>query len=112
MGGGKDDASGDQEVNILILRSAVKDLINGREFYERQGEGLGDYFEESLSSDIDSLRLYAGIHTLVHGYHRMLSDKFPFAVYYEVIGSQIMVRAVLDCRRDPTWTRNRLRGLQ
>jgi len=39
MGGGKDDASGDQEVNILILRSAVKDLINGREFYERQGEG-------------------------------------------------------------------------
>ena len=38
MGGGKDDASGDQEVNILILRSAVKDLINGREFYERQGE--------------------------------------------------------------------------
>ncbi|OQC56814.1 MAG: hypothetical protein BWX54_01320 [Verrucomicrobia bacterium ADurb.Bin018] len=96
-------------MRIVILRSAIDDLIQGQAFYERQGEGLGDYFEESLSADIDSLRLFAGIHALVHGYHRMLSAKFPFAVYYDVVGDQIRVRAVLDCRRDPKRTRNRLR---
>ena len=96
-------------MRIVILRSAIEDLIQGQAFYERQGEGLGDYFEESLSADIDSLRLYAGSHALAYGYHRMLSAKFPFAVYYDVVGDQIRVRAVLDCRRDPKRIVNRLR---
>jgi hypothetical protein len=96
-------------VRIVLLRSAINDLVRGREFYEEQGEGLGGYFEESLSADIESLRLFAGIHVTVHGCHRMLSAKFPYAVYYEVVADQIRVRAVLDCRREPTWIRSRLR---
>jgi len=34
-------------VKILLLRSAIKDLVSGREFYESQGDGLGEYFEEA-----------------------------------------------------------------
>ena len=64
MGGGEEDTSGENEVRIVILRSAVEDLVRGREFYERQEDWLGDYFEESLSADIDSLRLYAGVHAI------------------------------------------------
>lgn len=96
-------------MRIVVLRSAVEDLARGRDFYEQQGEGLGDYFEESLTSDIDSLRLYAGIHVQAHGYHRMLSDRFPYAIYYELADEQIRIRAVLDCRRDPKWIRSRIR---
>ena len=96
-------------MKIVILRSAVEDLARGRDFYDHQGEGLGDYFEESLATDIDSLRLYAGVHVMAHGYHRMLSDRFPYAIYYEVAAEQIRIRAVLDCRRDPKWTCSRIR---
>ncbi len=99
-------------MRIVILRSAVEDLARGRDFYNRQGEGLGDYFEESLTADIDSLRLYAGVHVLAYGCHRMLSDRFPYAIYYEVTGEQIRIRAVLDCRRDPKWIRLRIRKAQ
>ena len=95
-------------MKIVILRSAIEDIARGRIFYEQQGEGLGDYFEESLTADIDSLRLYAGIHVLAHGYRRMLSDRFPYAIYYELAGEQIRIRAVLDCRRDPKWIRSRV----
>ena len=95
-------------MRIVILRSAVDDLIAGRDFYEQRGEGLGDYFEESISADIDSLRLYAGIHVMAHGYHRLLSTKFPYAIYYEIVGDEIRVRGVLDCRRDPHWIQSRL----
>ena len=109
MGGRKEDSSGKNKVRIVILRSAIEDLVRGREFYEQQGEGLGDYFEESLAADIDSLRLFAGIHAMAHGYHRILSAKFPYAVYYEIVADQIRVRAVLDCRRDPKRIRSRLR---
>jgi hypothetical protein len=96
-------------VTIVILRSAIEDLWRGREFYEQQGEGLGDYFDESLAADIESLRLYAGIHSKAYGYHRMLAERFPFAIYYDVDEQEIRVRAVLDCRRDPKWIRSRLK---
>ncbi len=49
-------------MKLRILPSAVKDLHRSREFYARQSESLGDYFLDSLFSDIDSLELYAGVH--------------------------------------------------
>jgi hypothetical protein len=51
---------------------AEADLLDGFRFYERQSAGIGSYFLEALYSDIESLRLYAGIHRRVFGYHRML----------------------------------------
>ena len=74
-------------MRILILPSARDDLSDGFEFYERQQAGLGDYFQESLFSDIESLQLYAGIHPKWFGYHRLLSKRFPYAVYYDQEGT-------------------------
>ena len=62
-------------MKIKILSSALEDLANGRKFYDKQGEGLGEYFFDSLFSDIDSLVLFGGIHREFHGYHRMLSKR-------------------------------------
>ncbi|MFW6053153.1 MAG: hypothetical protein ACOC8I_04520, partial [Desulfosalsimonas sp.] len=47
-------------MKIKVLSSAIKDLYEGRKFYEKQREGLGEYFFDSLFSDVDSLTLYAG----------------------------------------------------
>ena len=69
-------------MKIKILPSAICDLDRGRMFYARQGESVGDYFLDSLFSDIDSLELYAGVHMKVFDYHRMLARRFPYAVYY------------------------------
>ena len=44
-------------MSIEILNSAEEDLLDGFEFYERQSKGLGDYFPDSLFSDIESLYL-------------------------------------------------------
>ena len=68
-------------MKIQILASAVNDLADGRRFYERQSAGLGEYFLDSLFSDIDSLALYAGIHRKAFGFHRLLSRRFPYAIY-------------------------------
>ena len=95
-------------MRVQILDEAQRDLVEGYRFYEGQGEGLGDYFLDSLFSDIDSLQLYAGIHPVYFGYNRLLSKRFPFAVYYRVENEMVRVYAVLDCRREPSWTRTRL----
>jgi len=46
-------------MSIKILPSAIEDLYAGRLFYDKQGEGLGEYFFDSIFSDIDSLALLA-----------------------------------------------------
>ncbi|WP_172437635.1 hypothetical protein, partial [Acidithiobacillus marinus] len=67
------------------------------------------YFLNSLTSDIDSLVIYAGIHALHFGnFHRLLAKRFPFAVYYRLEDSIIHIYAVLDCRQNPAWLRNQL----
>lgn len=38
----------------------------------------------------------------------MLSKRFPFVVYYRIEGEAIRIYAVLDCRRDPERTADRL----
>lgn len=88
-------------MRIRILSLAVEDLDRGRIFYEHQQPGLGEYFLDALFSDIDALLLHAGVHAKVFGYHRALSERFPFAIYYRVAGEVIEVWRVLDCRQYP-----------
>lgn len=92
-------------MKLRILTSAFNDLERGREFYESMAEGLGNYFFDSLFSDIDSLLLYGGIHRKVFGYHRSLSRRFPYAIYYKKDATDfIVVYRVLDCRQNPQKT--------
>ena len=49
------------QVRIEILSEAENDLLAGANFYKRRCAGLGEYFLDSLYSDIDSLLLYAGV---------------------------------------------------
>jgi hypothetical protein len=75
-------------MKVRILTSAFNDLAAGRRFYDKQGEGLGNYFLNSVFADIDSLALYAGIHRKILGQgvsektvaaktHRTLKNKSP-----------------------------------
>ena len=95
-------------MRIKILSSAMDDLYEARLFYEKQGEGLGDCFFDSIFSDIDSLALYGGIHGKVYGCHRLLSKRFPYAVYYTVENSKVVVQRVLDLRQNPKKIRRAL----
>ena len=49
-------------MKIKILESTLEDIRKGWYFYESQKEGLENYFMENIISDIDSLKIFAGIH--------------------------------------------------
>ncbi|PIT75990.1 type II toxin-antitoxin system RelE/ParE family toxin [Limnohabitans sp. JirII-31] len=95
-------------MKIRLLSLAIDDLRAGSRFYESQQTGLGDYFLDALFSDIDSLLLYASVHQKVFGYHRTLSKRFPYAIYYRVGVAEVQVWRVLDCRQNPTSIKQRL----
>lgn len=89
-------------MKIEILSIAMGDIQSGQGFYERQQEGLGAYFLDSLFSDIDALLLYAGMHQQFFGYYRALSKRFPYAIYYRISEQTVQVWRVLDCRQKPS----------
>jgi hypothetical protein len=96
-------------MKVQILDQAAEDLVEGFHFYEAQQAGLGSYFLTNLYADIESLRLYGGVHRLVYrNYHRLLSKRFPFGVFYALRDDTVYICAVLDCRRSPAWIRKRL----
>jgi plasmid stabilization system protein ParE len=72
--------------------------------------GLGEYFLDSLFSEIDSLLLFGGIHRKVYGYHRLIAKRFPYAVYYRTEEDRmVVVWRVLDLRQSPLSIRKALR---
>lgn len=95
-------------MRIKVHRSAKVDLLDARLFYEEQQEGLGDYFSSSLESDIESLKLYAGIHRQHRGYYKALSQRFPYSIYYRIVDDTIRIYAVLDNRANPSDNDERL----
>ena len=60
MAAGQEGIMSAVRMKIRILRTAMDDLSAGRLFYDKQQEGVGDYFFDSLFAEIDSLRM-AGV---------------------------------------------------
>ena len=96
-------------MKIIILDRAVGHIRDGSWFYERQGRGLGSYFRTSILDDINRLKTTAGVHRVVGKYHRSISRRFPFVIYYRIESSQVRIHAILDSRRHPDWIRQQLK---
>jgi plasmid stabilization system protein ParE len=94
--------------NIIVLEQASDDITEGKRFYNINGINVSDYFFDSILADIESLKLYAGIHSKHVGLYRMLTKRFPFAIYYDIAETTVVVIAVLDSRRKPAWIRKKL----
>lgn len=93
---------------VIVLTEVYQDLGNGRIFYEKREKGVGDYFWDSITSDIESLFIYAGIHSKKFDFYRMPAKRFPYAIYYDISDDLAMVVAVLPMRRNPTWVEDAL----
>ena len=97
-------------MTVRILRTAQRDLAEGRDFYECQDPGAGSYFLNGIKTDVLSLESLAGVHRQVFGFHRLIASRFPHAIYYRISEGEVLVFRILDCRRNPRWISKELRG--
>ena len=88
-------------MRIRLLPEAERDLEICADFYESQRAGLGVYFNDCLAADIESLKLYAGIHESYCGFYRSLCKRSPFSIYYKTNEDCVEIYAILDSRQDP-----------
>lgn len=96
-------------MKINITSDAEEDLTVGFWFYEQQKAGLGDHFRSSVIADIESLKIFGGVHESSNKIHRKLCKKFPFTIYYRMNSeNELTVIAVLDQRQNPAAIKGRL----
>ncbi len=90
-------------MKIEISSGAEADVADGYWFYKSQSVGLGDYFRSCIFVDIEPLRYFGGIHEIEYGFHRSLSKRFPFGIYYTIASdcrcrSRSSTRTALETR--------------
>ena len=88
-------------MRLRILDLAEADLLSGFRFYERRCRGLGWYFLDTLSADIQSLHLYAGVHRKCLRYFRMFPVVFhpPSTTESSVMRSKCGASLIADVIR-------------
>ena len=95
---------------VKVLEEAARDIEQAWDFYDGIMDSLGEYFFESLLTDLNRLEFLHGIHSKHFGLQRMLTARFPFGIYYREVERETQVVAILDLRRDQSWIQKELTG--
>jgi plasmid stabilization system protein ParE len=97
------------EYHLVTQPRAARDVDGIFDWYEDERPGLGREFVEELRTTYD--RILTGPYryqVLSSDIRRALLRRFPYAVFFAVEGSTIVVIRVLHTRRDPReWQRGR-----
>jgi len=93
----------------LFRPEAAAEVEDAFRWYERQRHGLGGEFldavRDCLEAVIDRPEAYAAVH---RDTRRALLRRFPYGLFYRLLGDQMVVIACFHARRDPkVWRRRR-----
>jgi len=88
---------------LIIRPEAEQDMQGAFGWYEDRVSGLGREFLRCVDAAIAQINRAPAIHPVVYqDIRRVLTRRFPFGIFYIVVGQRIIVLAVLHTRRDPS----------
>jgi len=94
---------------VQIRRSAELEIAEAQVWYESQQSGLGREFRTEISRVIDRLAETPFVYQIVHrNVRRAIIRRFPYLVWYRVIGANVIVIACTYAGRDPKYVKARL----
>lgn len=85
---------------LLVRPEAEQDIEIARDWYDGVQRGLGDAFLDELSEALHPLADYPEISRLYHkNFRRILLHRFPYKIFYQVIGYRVVIFRVLHVRQ-------------
>lgn len=88
---------------LLVREEAENDLQHAFDWYEARRTGLGDEFLLCVEAVFQSIRRQPELYAVVHrAVRRALCRRFPYGIFYVIVGDTVVVMAVLNCQRDPS----------
>lgn len=88
---------------VLVFRQEIRDELNeAYNWYESQQQGLGDEFLDSVDEMLNRICQMPESYAVVYrDVRRAVVRRFPYAVYYRIVSSRVIVTAIFHSRRDP-----------
>ena len=93
---------------------ALAEIASAADWYDRQREGLGDEFLDSLHARLEQLiatpslggRLVGAVSDIPA--RKLLLTRFPYVIVFVEVGDEIRVLAVMHAKRRPGYWMKRL----
>jgi plasmid stabilization system protein ParE len=87
---------------FTIRPEAEADLADAKRWYDGRREGLGADFLLCIEGALENIRRNPAIYPVVYkDVRRATVRRFPYGVFYRVVGQRIIVLGVFHGRRDP-----------
>jgi len=86
---------------VLIRAAAEKDLDDAHRWYNNQRPGLGDEFLVSIAEAFTRLEQHPERYRVIYKeFRRVLVERFPYRIFYQLRGNDVIVFRVLHHARD------------
>jgi toxin ParE1/3/4 len=88
----------------VTLRSAAQaDLREARDWYDQRQAGLGNEFLLAVADSMLALEQSPQRPAIYYrDFRRVLTDRFPFKIFYRIEGHSVIVYRILHAARDHT----------
>ena len=97
--------------SVWFLPAALVDIRAACDWYESEHPGLGDEFRDAVEHALDRITEFPLASPVVHrATRRYLLARFPYCLFYRVVGDGLVVVALLHAARDPDVPESRLQG--
>ena len=86
--------------HVLIRASAEKDIEEARGWYNNRRPGLGDEFLVSIAEAFIRLEESPERYRILYkGFRRVLVERFPYRIFFQIRGDKLIVFRVLHHAR-------------
>jgi plasmid stabilization system protein ParE len=88
---------------VLVFRPEVREeLDEAYNWYQSQQTGLGDEFLDGVDEMLNRIWKMPESYAVVYfDVRRAVVRRFPYAIYYRIVSSRVIVTAIFHSRRDP-----------
>jgi plasmid stabilization system protein ParE len=94
-------------MNVIFRPPAVEDTVEAAAWYEERAPGLGDELIDEILAAADRARQNPELFRTVYRHgkiRRVLTNRFPYRIFFSVVGETLYVHAVLHgARHDRRW---------
>jgi toxin ParE1/3/4 len=92
---------------VVFRSEAAFDVLETRDYYERQRSTLGDQFVDALNEIVTLIATEPELFAIVlRTVRRTKVRRFPYVVYYRILTDRIEIIAVMHGNRHPrNWKR-------
>jgi plasmid stabilization system protein ParE len=95
--------------HLIVRALAEEDLLEAQAWYDEQRPGVGGEFRSTIDGLLNRVLERPPLYPKVYrNVRRAVVRRFPYLLYFVLVGDTVIVMACLHSKRDPALLRSRV----